>query len=139
MSKPSISKLKKKLMTIIKAHVYERDENICQWCGRYCEGSNRQASHVTPVSEGNALAFCPLNIKVLCYHCHLNKWHKNPRVAAAWFKSKFPGRDAYLTKHENDEVHWKLHNWEEMIELAKSGDWEAYHNYILGDKYEETI
>jgi hypothetical protein len=57
--------------------------------------------------------------------------------SAEWFKSKFPGRWAYLQKHKNDIVKWKEYNWLEMIRLAKEGDWEAYNNYILGDKYED--
>jgi len=124
-------------MLLVKEHVYERDQNICQWCGRYCQGSNRHASHVFAVSHGNALAFCPINIKVLCYHCHRNKWHLDHLASGAdeWFKGKFPSRYAYLMKHAEDEVHWKLFDYEEMIRLAKEGDWEAYNNYILGDYY----
>jgi hypothetical protein len=31
-------------------------------------------------------------MKVLCYHCHLNRRHKNPIEAGRWFESKFPER-----------------------------------------------
>lgn len=116
MSKPSISKLKKKLMLLVKATIHERDQNICQWCGKYVEGSNSQVSHVIPVSQGNALAFDTMNMKILCYHCHLNKWHKRPLEATEWFKSKFPDRYEYLEKHKNDIVHWKLQDYQKMID-----------------------
>lgn len=35
-------------------------------------------------------------MKVMCYHCHLNWWHKNPMEAAEWFANKFPDRWEYL-------------------------------------------
>lgn len=35
-------------------------------------------------------------MKILCYHCHINWWHKNPMEAAKWFEETFPDRWAYL-------------------------------------------
>ena len=133
-----ITKLKKQLMELVKEHVRERDKSICQYTGQLVTGSNRHVSHVVPVSQGNALAFCPLNMKILSYHSHINWWHKNPMESSEWFKSKFPGRWAYLQKHKNDVVKWKEHDWREMIRLAKEGDWEAYHEYILKDEFNEN-
>lgn len=115
MSKPSISKLKKKLMLLVKKQVHVRDNDTCQWCGKSVTGSNCQVSHVIPVSQGNALAFDLLNMKILCYHCHLNKWHKRPLEATEWFKSKFPDRYKYLEQHKNDVVHWKEYDYLEKI------------------------
>ena len=117
MSKPTISKLKKKLMLLVKEYVKKRDNKTCQWCLKEVEGSNCHVSHVVPVSQGNALAFDPLNMKVLCYHCHLNKWHKRPLEATEWFISKFPDRYEYLEKHKNDIVHWKEFMYEEAIKI----------------------
>jgi 5-methylcytosine-specific restriction endonuclease McrA len=117
-SKP-VSKLKKRLMELMKAHVKRRDSYTCQKCGREVEGSNCHVSHVIPVSAGNALAFDPMNMKVLCYHCHLNWWHKNPVESGEWFRTKFSGRWEYLEEHRNDEVHWKAKDYEEMIAEAK--------------------
>jgi 5-methylcytosine-specific restriction endonuclease McrA len=116
MSKITITKLKKKLMTLVKNRVKLRDGFTCQHCDKMVEGSNCQASHVIPVSAGNALAFDEQNLKVLCYHCHLNWWHKNPVESGDWFKNKFPDRWEYLQSHKNDIVHWKLHDYQKMIE-----------------------
>ena len=33
---------------------------------------------------------------MLCYHCHLEWWHKNPLEAAEWFKGYSPERYEYL-------------------------------------------
>lgn len=113
--KTPLRKAKEKLMKIVKNRVYTRDFDTCQWCGLMVSGSNRQASHVIAVSQGNALAFDETNLKVLCYHCH-QIWHKSPLDAMVWFKAKFPERYEYLMEHRQDEVHWKLHDYERMIE-----------------------
>lgn len=118
--KQSILKLKKKLMELVKAYVKERDNYTCQKCGKQVEGSNCQASHVIPVSHGKRLAFDPLNMKVLCYHDHLNWWHKNPLEAAKWFQKKFPRRYAYLEAHKNEVVKWKAFDYEEKIRTFDS-------------------
>lgn len=98
------SKIVAKLIWTAKQIVYIRDKNTCQHCGRLVAGSNRQASHVHPVSGGSPLRWDPLNMKVLCHHCHLNWWHKNPIESAEWFKKTFPDRYEYIqaNKHPRD-------------------------------------
>lgn len=125
-----VSKLKKKLMELVKKHAKQRDGYIDQRSGELLEGSNAHASHVIPVSQGNRLAFDPRNIKTLSYHNHINWWHKNPTVSGQWYKDKFPENWDYLESHMEDKVFWKLFNWQEMYELAKSGKWDEYQEYI---------
>jgi len=115
-----IKTLQNKLTKLVHKHIKIRDNYICQWCGVHVEGSNAHPSHVIPKSEGNVLRWEPLNIKTLCFHCHINKWHKNPNDAADWFQEKFPERWEYLQKHRRDIVKWKAHDYEEMIEEAKT-------------------
>lgn len=79
-----------------KEVVRKRDGNTCQYCLKFCEGSNRHVSHVIPVSAGMKLRWDPLNMKIMCYHHHINWWHKNPVEASAWFAEKFPDRLIYL-------------------------------------------
>jgi 5-methylcytosine-specific restriction endonuclease McrA len=97
--KPVRKNLIKKLDLLSKKLVYLRDDYTCQRCGKR-DGSDYQASHVIPVSAGNKLRWDIQNMKVLCYHCHLNWWHKNPLEASEWFKQKFPERHAYLQKNK---------------------------------------
>jgi len=94
--KPSITKLKKKLEDLVKLYCKVRDNWICQKCGKWVEGSDAHGSHVIPVSQGNQFRFDPENIKTLCYHCHLNWWHKAPLESGQWFREKFPERSKYL-------------------------------------------
>lgn len=100
MKKTPRAKLIKQLDKLSKDVVRKRDGNICQHCGKWCEGSNRQVSHVIPVSAGNKLRWDPLNMKILDYHCHLNWWHKNPMASAEWFASKYPDRWLYLKQQQ---------------------------------------
>lgn len=99
MKKTARSKLVKELDKLSKEVVRKRDGNICQHCDKWVEGSNRQVSHVVPVSQGNRLRWEPLNMKILCYHCHLNWWHKNPLEAFEWFESKFPDRYKFIKEN----------------------------------------
>lgn len=89
------TKLKEQLDKLSKQQVYIRDSYTCQKCGKN-NGTDYQASHVIPVSAGSKLRWDVKNMKVLCHHCHLNWWHKNPMEAAAWFQWKFPERWEYL-------------------------------------------
>lgn len=112
----SIGKLKSEIETLAKTKAKERDNYICQKCNKKVEGSNAHGSHVIPVSHGDVLRFDLLNIKCLCYHCHLNWWHKNPTESGLWFKEKFPDRYAYLQEHKNDVVKRKRKELEELLE-----------------------
>lgn len=101
--KLSRGQITKKLVETAKEIVRLRDGNICQRCGKWVEGSNRHVSHVSPESAGTSLRWNPINMKVLCYHCHINWWHKNPRKAGAWFNEKFPERAAFIDAFPSTE------------------------------------
>lgn len=89
-------KLIDKLDKVAKDYIRARDGEICQHCHKPATGSNRHVSHVIPVSQGNRLRWDDQNMKILCYHCHINWWHKNPMEAAAWFEETYPDRWEYL-------------------------------------------
>lgn len=110
--------LVKKLDELSKEVVRQRDGNLCQHCGKWCEGPARHVSHVIPVSAGNKLRWDPLNMKVLCYHCHLNWWHKNPMRASEWFSQRFPDRWEYLQATEG-MYKFSLTELEELVETLR--------------------
>lgn len=112
-------KLIDKLDDLAKDVVRQRDGNKCQKCSVYVEGANRHVSHVIPVSAGNKLRWDPLNMKVLCFHHHINWWHKNPMFAAEWFANTFPDRWEYL--QENRGMYkFTLQELEDLVEKLKS-------------------
>lgn len=90
------TKLKKQLELLVKEYVKRRDNYTCQYCHLEVTGTNCHASHVIPVSRSANLQFDPLNMKVLCFHHHINWWHKNPLEAGEWYRQTFPERWEYL-------------------------------------------
>lgn len=90
--KKLIDKLDKIVMEIVRI----RDKWTCQWCGKHVKGSNAHCSHVIPRSRGNHLRWDLQNVKLLCFHCHVNTWHKDPNRGSAWFRRTFPERYDYL-------------------------------------------
>ena len=84
--------IRKKLLDLVREIVIIRDESTCQHCKKVVSGSNRHLSHVVPVSATLSMAYDQCNLMILCYHCHINWWHKNPLEAADWFKFTFPSR-----------------------------------------------
>jgi len=114
---PSKTLLKKKLEKLVKDYVKKRDDYTCQRCGLVVEGANCHASHVIPVSRSGYLQFDPLNMKVLCYHDHINWWHKHPVEAGKWFTDTFPERWKYL-----EELHIKRMKPMTEVELQEKID-----------------
>jgi len=100
MTKTTRKTIRKNLDALVKKYVKERDKFICQHCGKHLAKANCHASHVVPVSAGLMWAYDPVNIMVLCFHCHINWWHKNPLDAADWFKMAFPERWVYIEAHK---------------------------------------
>lgn len=115
----SAGKLRKELIDLAKLYAKARDNFTCQHCGKVVDKSNAHGSHVIPVSHGGTLPFDPINIKCLCYHCHLNWWHKEPTASGDWFKQKFPDRWKYIQSHMEDEIHWKWFDYQERIDALK--------------------
>jgi len=95
------SKIKKELDRLVKEFVKDRDDHICQYCGKTVTGVNCHASHILPVGAHPKMQFEPYNMKVLCYHHHINFWHKDPNAASEWFEVKFPGRYGELLAMES--------------------------------------
>ena len=118
--KASVTALKKKLEKLVKDYVKRRDDYTCQRCGKFVDGTNCHASHVIPVSRSGFLQFDPKNMKVLCYHDHINWWHKHPVEAGAWFTDKFPERWGYLERiHKERRKPMKADELQEKIDYYK--------------------
>jgi len=115
MVKKSVSKLKKKADVEFKKFIRTRDKK-CLRCGCL---ENLQASHSIPVSHGNRLRYDEKNVITLCYHCHLNWWHKNPIEAGEWFKNKFPENYEYVERVKNETKKFTIFELEEIIAKYK--------------------
>jgi 5-methylcytosine-specific restriction endonuclease McrA len=88
-----------------------RDLYICQWCWKDCNSNKSDChwSHIINEARDHRLATNEYNIKALCYHCHLNLWHKDPNLASEWFNNKFPWRYEELNNlHIEYSKMWKI-------------------------------
>ena len=67
---------------VIRRHVLERDDYLCQKCGRNMGLSGLEVHHIVPRSEGGTDD--PQNLRTLCVPCHLklHKVEKNPERRA---------------------------------------------------------
>ena len=108
--KASIKSVEKKLTKLCYEYIKIRDKNTCQHCEKYVEGSNAHPSHVIPKSRSKFLRWDDSNIKILCFHCHMQWWHQNPLKAGVWFKDKFPHRAEYVEKNEKRSLKEELSN-----------------------------
>jgi len=119
--------LVKELDDLAKTLAKERDNYTCQHCGARCEKKNAHGSHVIPTSAGSRLRWDLQNIKCLCFHCHINWWHKNPTEAGEWYKNKFPERLAYLEAEKlKGAKKWTI---EELQELEQ--EYKEKHKKLL--------
>lgn len=73
------------LSTMLREIALKRDKK-CVRCGSY---DNLHKSHIIAVSGTHQLEFEPLNVKILCYSCHLHFWHKDVIAAARWAREYF--------------------------------------------------
>jgi 5-methylcytosine-specific restriction endonuclease McrA len=94
--KTPLKKLHEKCWKMAGLVVKLRDNYTCQHCGANQTGKGAHTSHVLPKSTHGALRYVLENLKCLCYHCHMNWWHKNPMEAAVWFANTFPARWAKI-------------------------------------------
>jgi len=90
-------KLIEKLDMLLAQYIRLRDKNICQHCGKHSDDNRAMhVSHIIPRSRGHAFRWLICNAIILCFHCHINWWHKNPVEAGEWFKMKFPKNYKHL-------------------------------------------
>jgi len=112
---------RKKAVELAKKIAKERDNYVCQKCGKMVKGANAHGSHVYSEGAYIGLSATVENIKCLCYRCHINWWHKQPMEAKDWFCERFPERHEYLLSIKNDTT---KKDWQEVYnklkELAKN-------------------
>jgi len=122
MRKKLIDQLDKLASQFIKL----RDDHTCQRCNKREVGSSGiHVSHIIPKSRGQHYRWNPKNLKCLCFHCHINLWHKDPLMAAQWYQEKYPGRWEELEKIQSSKMSVmdleELRDWylREIMEIAE--------------------
>jgi len=100
---------REKSIELAKKIAKERDNYICQKCGRGRDEVAIQASHNIAVGSAIWLAAEPDNIIALCYQHHMNWWHRNDIDCWIWFEEEFPERYAFIkeNRYKQQKVNWK--------------------------------
>jgi hypothetical protein len=132
----TMTRWRKKCVLVAKKIVKILDKKVCQHCHKLTSWQDCQWSHIEPESGSKKLSCDPINIKVMCYNCHKNFRHLNPRISWQWFNKKFPDRARYIQDNiwvngtiwsiyfqekleELKEDLKKLENWEDFVLLSK--------------------
>lgn len=79
---------KRKIYGLIRDYIALRDGEICLKCKR--PGMVLSLSHIYPKGRYRSMELEPLNIKFLCYACHIFFWHRNPIEAHEWLQTAIP-------------------------------------------------
>lgn len=104
-SKAAKKQQAKEAEAALKAYIIKRDGSICQKCGKYVEGRDRQLSHIISRAKAPKLVYNEWNVKILCNYCHLSWWHKLPYETKDWLDEKYPGRyDMLLELNQKTKV-----------------------------------
>lgn len=88
----------KRCDALLRQVLLKTRKNKCEWCG---EERTLHLAHILPKGTFPLLRFHRDNILLLCFFCHMIKWHRNPLEAAAFLKE---------LKGENYEIHLKSIN-----------------------------
>lgn len=113
--KTPLQKMHEKCWAMAKKVVYLRDHGQCQHCFKRAEKQNAHTSHVIPKSVGAGVRYILDNLKLLCYHCHINWWHKNPCESGEWFRETFPERWKKLEKMQRRRS-YRVDDLQEILE-----------------------
>ena len=95
---------RKKCVEIAKVLAKERDNYICQRCGRSKkQGYQIHASHLKSEGTHRSMSADLDNIMAKCAQCHM-WWHENPTDSDKWFREKYPDLAKTLDKRSQSEV-----------------------------------
>lgn len=72
--------LRRKLSARLRVLIYERDNYICQYCGRHTQSPH--CDHILPFSRGGADH--PSNLVTACPECNWSKSDKTPKEWFGW-------------------------------------------------------
>ena len=120
--KTPLQKLHDKCWEMAKKVVKLRDHGQCQRCFKPVKGTNAHTSHTFPKSTHAAIKYNLLNLTLLCYHDHINWWHKNPVASGAWIRERYPERMAVIEKIPRCRS-YRMDDLQEILEELQNEYW----------------
>jgi 5-methylcytosine-specific restriction endonuclease McrA len=116
-------RLPKKEVKFTRHNIFERDQSMCQYCGRVCERKDLNLDHVIPRDRGGPTTW--ENIVCSCIECNTQKANRTPQEAGMRLirKPKRPKWRPFVQISFGTVQH---DSWKHFIDLA-------YWNVELGE------
>ncbi len=116
-------RLPAKEVKFTRQNVFERDKNICQYCGRKFDRKDLNLDHVVPRQQGGLTTWT--NIVCSCIDCNRRKANRTPEQAHMHLirKPKKPRWRPFLEVQFHKSAH---HSWRHFLDFA-------YWNVELGE------
>ncbi|MBG86407.1 MAG: HNH endonuclease [Verrucomicrobiales bacterium] len=116
-------KLPRKDVKFTRHNIFERDKNVCQYCGKSFDRSDLNLDHVVPRDRGGPTSW--ENIVCSCIRCNTHKANRTPQEAGMRLvqSPKKPKWRPFVQIN----VGYKCHeSWKHFVDVA-------YWNVELGD------
>ncbi len=96
----------KACMYVAKLIVHARDKEVCQRCWKT---SNLQCSHILSDGRDTRMSVMSDSMKLLCYNCHLSRWHKEVTETKDRLEARKPWLYKTLRDRKNSHEKWTIH------------------------------
>ena len=106
-----------------RQNVFERDKNICQYCGKKFDRKDLNIDHVVPRQRGGLTTWT--NVVCSCVDCNRRKGGRTPEEARMHLVRK-PKKPRWRPFVEIQFIKTVDHSWRHFLDLA-------YWNVELGD------
>jgi len=117
-------RMPKKEVRFTRHNIFERDQNMCQYCGKTFDRSELNLDHVVPRDQGGPTTW--ENIVCSCIECNTLKANRTPFEAGMKLirKPKRPKWRPFLQIHFGLQYH---ESWKHFVDIA-------YWNVELGEE-----
>jgi 5-methylcytosine-specific restriction endonuclease McrA len=119
----AFDRMPKKEVKFTRHNIFERDRNMCQYCGETCDRKNLNLDHVIPRDRGGPTTW--ENIVCSCIECNTHKANRTPAEAGMNLIRK-PKRPKWRPFVQINFTLQQHDSWKHFIDLA-------YWNVELGE------
>jgi len=116
-------RLPNKDVKFTRHNIFERDRNMCQYCGKRFDRKDLNIDHVVPRQRGGQTTWT--NVVCSCVDCNRRKRNRTPEEAGMKLKKK-PKKPRWRPFVEIQFVKTVDHSWRHFLDLA-------YWNVELGE------
>jgi 5-methylcytosine-specific restriction endonuclease McrA len=115
----------RKDMVLTRKAVFERDGNVCQYCGRKMRREKLTIDHIVPRSRGGGDSWS--NLVLACLECNARKRNKTPEEVGMKLLHK-PAKPRWLPHVGLGQAALKKTSWRKFVDAnywESESDWSA--------------